>query len=101
MIVYNDLEPSEKVKVYDKGVTLADDPEKLHQLRIGYRAGDVWAPQLATREGLAAEVEHFADCIANNRVPETDGMVGLRVVELLEAASSSLGQRGRPIELKA
>jgi predicted dehydrogenase len=100
MIVYNDLEPSEKIKVYDKGVTLTDDPDKIYQMRVGYRAGDMWAPQLATREGLAAEVEHFLDCIDNGRSPETDAEVGMRVVELLEAATQSMTERGRPIELK-
>jgi predicted dehydrogenase len=100
MIVYNELDPSEKVKVYDKGVTLTDDPNKIYQLRIGYRAGDMWAPQLAGREGLAIEVEHFVDCVENCRTPETDGAAGMRVVELLEAASRSMEQRGRPMELK-
>jgi predicted dehydrogenase len=100
MIVYNDLEPSEKIKVYDKGVTLTDDPDKIYQMRVGYRTGDMWAPQLGTREGLAAEVEHFVDCIENGRVPETDAEVGMRVIELLEAATQSMTERGRPIELK-
>jgi predicted dehydrogenase len=99
MIVYNDLEPSEKVKVYDKGVTLTDDPDKIYQMRIGYRSGDMWAPQLPTQEGLAAEAEHFIDCIERGSAPETDAVVGMRVVELLEAASQSMNQRGRPIEL--
>jgi predicted dehydrogenase len=100
MIVYNELEPSEKVRIYDKGVTLTDDPNRIYQLRVGYRAGDMWAPQLSNREGLAIEVEHFVDCITNGRIPETDGRVGMRVVELLEAASASLSQRGQPIEFK-
>jgi predicted dehydrogenase len=98
MIVYNDLEPSEKIKVYDKGVTLTDDPDKIYQMRVGYRAGDMWAPQLETREGLATEVEHFLDCIENGKVPETDAEAGMRVVELLEAATRSMADRGRPVE---
>jgi predicted dehydrogenase len=98
MIVYNDLEPSEKIKVYDKGVTLTDDPDKIYQMRVGYRAGDMWAPQLETREGLAAEVEHFLDCIETGNVPETDAEAGMRVVELLEAATLSMRDRGRPVE---
>jgi predicted dehydrogenase len=100
MILYNDLEPSEKVKVYDKGVMLTDDPDKIYQLRVGYRAGDMWAPRLANSEGLAVEVKHFVDCINNSLVPETDGSVGMRVVELLEATSQSLRRRGQPIELR-
>jgi predicted dehydrogenase len=98
MIVYNDLEPSEKIKVYDKGVTLTDDPDKIYQMRVGYRAGDMWAPQLETREGLAAEVAHFLDCIETGNVPETDAEAGMRVVELLEAATRSMCERGRPVE---
>jgi predicted dehydrogenase len=98
MIVYNDLEPSEKIKVYDKGVTLTDDPDKIYQMRIGYRAGDMWAPQLETREGLAAEVEHFLDCIETGKLPETGAEAGMRVVELLEAATRSMRDRGRPVE---
>lgn len=100
MIVYNDLEPSEKVKIYDKGVTLTDDPDKIYQMRVGYRTGDMWAPQLGSREGLAAEVEHFVDCIEKGCAPETGAEVGMRVVELLEAATQSMTERGRPIELK-
>ncbi len=63
MIVYDDLEPSEKVKVYDKGVTSRDNPEEVHNLRVGYRIGDMWAPQLSVREALLTEIEHFIDCI--------------------------------------
>jgi predicted dehydrogenase len=100
MIVFDELAPSEKVKVYDKGVTLTDDPAKIYQLRIGYRAGDMWAPQLPTREALLSEVEHFVECVERGRAPETDGRMGLRVVELLEAASLSMKQRGQPIEIK-
>ncbi len=100
MIVVDELAPSEKIKVYDKGVTLTDDPDKIYQLRIGYRAGDMWAPQLATSEALLVEAEHFINCIEHNRVPDTDGAMGLRVVELLEAASKSMKLRGQPIELE-
>jgi len=98
MVVYDDLEPSEKVKVYNKGITL-NNGEGKYELLVGYRAGDMWAPQLATREALRAEVSHLLDCIAHERPPLTDGQCGLRVVRILEAATQSLCQRGRPVEL--
>lgn len=100
MIVVDELAPSEKVKVYDKGVTVLDDPEKIYQLRIGYRAGDMWAPQLSSREALLVEAEHFIDCIEGNQTPITGGAMGLHVVELLEAASRSLKLSGQPIEIE-
>jgi predicted dehydrogenase len=100
MIVYDDLEPSEKVKVYDKGITVDDGPEGIYQLRVGYRAGDMWAPQLNTTEALQTEVSHFLSCIAENQRPITDGEIGLRVVNVLESATRSLRQGGQPIELQ-
>lgn len=98
MIVYDDLEPSEKVKVYDKGITL-NEPDGVYKLMVGYRTGDMWAPQLATTEALRVEAKHFADCIAQGTRPLTDGQVGLNVVRILEAATESMGNRGRPVEL--
>lgn len=99
MIMYDDLEPSEKVKVYDKGITLTTDPERIVQLLVGYRAGDMWAPQLDVVESLRTEVCHFIECIEAGREPLTGGESGLRVVRLLEAASRSMAQRGRLVEL--
>jgi predicted dehydrogenase len=99
MIVYDDLEPSEKVKIYNKGVTLSNGPEGVYQLLVDYRTGDMWAPQLDTAEALRVEAAHFLECINQGRKPLTDGHAGLRVVRTLEAASHSLGQRGRPLEL--
>lgn len=99
MVVYDDLEPSEKIKVYDRGVDTVDGPEGVYQLLVGYRTGDMWAPQLETTEALRTEALHFLDCIAHGRRPLTDGMVGLRVVEILETATRSLAQRGQPLEL--
>jgi predicted dehydrogenase len=100
MIVYDDVEPTEKVKVYDKGITLAGSPEKTHQLRIGYRAGDMWAPHIAQKEALQTEVQHFVDCIRNGKVPISGGSSGLKVVQILEAASRSIKEQGKPIRLK-
>jgi predicted dehydrogenase len=98
MIIYDDLEPSEKVKVYDKGVTLADAQGALESM-IGYRTGDMWAPQLSLTEGLRVEAQHFLECVTHGRQPLTDGHCGLRVIGVLEAAAQSLAQRGQPAEL--
>jgi predicted dehydrogenase len=100
MIVYDDVEPTEKIKVYDKGITLNGSPEKAHQFRIGYRAGDMWAPHIPAKEALQTEVEHFVDCLGNGKLPISSGVSGLRVVEVLEAASRSIREQGKPIRLK-
>lgn len=100
MIVYDDLEPSEKVKIYESGVTLNNDPNNDYELRVGYRTGDMWAPQLSRTEPLQVEASHFVECISSNQAPVTGGEVGLRVVQLLEAASDSLSNMGRFVELK-
>jgi predicted dehydrogenase len=101
MIVYDDLEPIEKLKIYDKGITLTNGQERVYQLLVGYRTGDMWAPHLDTAEALHTEVRHFLDCVASGRRPLTDGVVGLRVVQILEAASRSLAERGRPVSLES
>jgi predicted dehydrogenase len=100
MIVYDDLEPTEKIKVYDKGITLNGSSEKAQQFRIGYRAGDMWAPHISTKEALQTEVEHFIDCVRTGAPPVSDGLSGLRVIEVLEAASRSIAAKGKPILLK-
>lgn len=104
MIVYDDLEQSEKVKVYDKGITLNghqnQNPEKLYQLLVGYRTGDMLAPQIDGTEALRREIDHFLHCIEQQEEPITGGATGLRVVEILQAASQSVAQRGRPVELR-
>jgi predicted dehydrogenase len=101
MITYDDLEPSEKVKVYDKGVSFTDDPKKIEEMRVGYRTGDMWAPKLAVTEALRVEGEHFVDCIVNAKTPRTDGQLGLRVVELIEAANHSMRHRGETVHIHA
>jgi predicted dehydrogenase len=100
MITYDDLEPSEKVKIYDKGVSFTDDPQQIQEMRVGYRTGDMWAPKLVDTEALRVETEHFIDCIKNGKVPESDGQLGLRVVELIEAASRSLRGQGETVHIK-
>jgi predicted dehydrogenase len=105
MIVYDDLEPSEKIKVYVKGITLNGNPqkngEKVYQMLVGYRTGDMYAPRLDMTEALSIELRQFVDCIERSERPLTDGHAGLRVVRILEAATQSLSQRGRLIELEA
>jgi predicted dehydrogenase len=100
MIVYDDLEPSEKIKIYDKGIELEGNSEKVYQGLIGYRTGDMYAPHLKVSEALQLEARHFVDCIERGAKPVTDGQAGLRVIQILEAATQSLADRGRPVELK-
>jgi predicted dehydrogenase len=100
MITYDDLEPSEKVKIYDKGVSFTDDPAKIHEMRVGYRTGDMWAPKLDGSEALRVEGDHFVDCIEQKKVSQTDGRLGLRVVELIEAATSSMRGRGETVYIR-
>ena len=100
MITYDDLEPSEKIKVYDKGISFTDDPAQIYQMRVGYRTGDMWAPRLDVTEALRVEGEHFLDCIEHGKVPETSGHLGLRVVEQIEAATSSMRGKGETVYLQ-
>ena len=95
MVVFDDLEASEKVKVYDRGISLNSSPEDVYQMLVAYRTGDMWAPQLDVAEALSAEAAHFVDCVTNGTRPATDGEAGLRVVRLLEAATESMRDRGR------
>jgi predicted dehydrogenase len=103
MIVYDDVEPSEKIKVYDKGITvtngLGNGLEPAHDLLVGYRAGDMMAPQISLTEALRVEAQHFVECISTGRRPLTDGRSGLRVIQVLEAAERSLADSGSPVEL--
>jgi predicted dehydrogenase len=101
MIVYDDMEQSEKIKVYDKGITVNQqlNNEKLHDILVGYRMGDMLAPQLDISEALRVEAAHFVECIEKKKSPITDGESGLRVVRVLEAATQSMRMRGHPVEL--
>jgi predicted dehydrogenase len=99
MFVYDDLQPSEKLKIYDKGVSFTDDPAKIYQMRVGYRTGDMWAPKLDESEALRVGAEHFIDCIETKKTSITDGRLGQRVIEIIEAASSSMKARGETIHL--
>lgn len=98
MVVWNDLEADEKVKVYDKGVNITNR-EGVYEVLVNYRTGDMWAPQLEQMEALRQELSYFVDCISNGQVPINDGCAGLRVVKMLEAASESLSKRGSLVYL--
>ncbi|MGH9721185.1 MAG: gfo/Idh/MocA family oxidoreductase, partial [Bryobacteraceae bacterium] len=99
MIVYDDMEVTEKVKVYDRGINVTNTPEDLYKVLIAYRTGDMHAPQLDTTEALSAEIQHFAECVEQNKRPLTGGYSGLQVVRILEAATISMKDRGRLVEL--
>jgi predicted dehydrogenase len=93
MLVWNDLEADEKVKIYDKGVRVTNE-EGLYNLLVNYRSGDMWAPHLEQVEALRIELAYFVDCIVNDQTPFNDGQAGMRIVKMLEASSQSLRHRG-------
>jgi len=97
MLVWNDLDADEKLKVYDKGVQMSGDG--VYQLLVSYRSGDMWAPRLEQLEALKIEAAYFVDCIINEKRPFNDGVAGLHVVRMLEAADQSLHQKGKVIQL--
>jgi predicted dehydrogenase len=98
MLVWNDLVADEKVRIYDKGVKITSG-DKVRELLVNYRSGDMWAPQLEQLEALRVELEYFADCILHNNSPFNDGLAGLRVVRMLEAAEQSIKQKGELVRL--
>jgi predicted dehydrogenase len=98
MLVWNDLDPDEKIKVYDKGVEITK-AEGVYDLLVSYRSGDVWGPKVDSTEALKVELEYFIKCIVDGNTPVNDGAAGLRVVRLLEAAEQSLQARGQLVKL--
>ncbi len=98
MLVWNDLEVDEKIKIYDKGVNVTSR-EGLYDLLVHYRSGDMWAPQVEQVEALTRELTYFAQCIVKDENPTNDGHAGLRVVRMLEAANASIGKRGELVYL--
>ncbi len=98
MLVWNDLEADEKIKVYDKGVDVTGR-EGVYNLLVNYRSGDMWAPHLEQVEALRVELKYFVDCINKNEAPSNDGAAGLRVVKMLEAATLSLRQHGAAVRV--
>jgi predicted dehydrogenase len=98
MLVWNDLEPDEKIRVYDKGVDFSNG-QGVYDLLVSYRSGDVWSPKVDGTEALKRELDYFLDCVMSGTAPVNDGHAGLRVVRLLEAADRSLKERGRIVLL--
>ncbi|MGB0054057.1 MAG: Gfo/Idh/MocA family oxidoreductase [Terracidiphilus sp.] len=98
MIVWNDLEADEKVKVYDKGVKITSR-EGVYELLVSYRSGDMWSPQLEQIEALRQELNYFVECVSTGQEPFNNGCAGLRVVRMLEAASESLSRKGAFVRL--
>jgi predicted dehydrogenase len=102
MIVWDDIQPDEKIKVYDRGVsveTVDDDDERRRRL-VSYRMGDMYAPRLPLQEALSVEFSHILACIDGAAEPLASGAMGLRVVQVLESAGASLAGRGRPVEIQ-
>ena len=100
MLVYDDLSPDERIKIYDKGLVLKDGPmADSHQILAGYRIGDLYTPNIDSTEALRRETGHFLDCIRDRRTPESDGSAGLRIVKILAAAQESLAASGSWITL--
>jgi predicted dehydrogenase len=100
MLVWNDLEADEKIKIYDKGVNVTSR-EGLYNLLVHYRSGDMWAPQIEQVEALTRELAYFVDCIVTDQTPFNDGHAGLRVVKMLEAANESMHKRGQLVYLSS
>src|SRR5487761_393651 len=98
MLVWNDLEADEKIKVYDKGMHMTNG-ESVYQLLVSYRSGDMWAPRVEQVEALKIEAAYFIDCILNDKQPFNNGIAGLHVVRMLEAADRSLAQKGKIVQL--
>ena len=99
MMIYDDMEPSEKLKVYDKGVSISSDPSDEYQFMISYRSGDMHAPRLDTREALAVEADNIVAAMDGREPLVSDGRAGARVVRILEAAQRSIEQGGALIAL--
>ena len=98
MLVWNDLEADEKLKIYDKGVDVKSQ-EGVYNLLVSYRSGDMWAPQVEQVEALRIELQYFVDCVTKGETPFNGGCAGLKVVRMLEAASKSLAKRGELVYL--
>jgi len=98
MLVWNDIDADEKLKVYDRGVETTSK-EGIYDLLVNYRSGDMWAPKVDQSEALRQETEYFVDCIEKNETPFNDGQAGLRVVQMLEACDRSLRNNGRMVYL--
>ena len=100
-LIFNELNPAEPLKLYDRGIELSETAEETQRLRVGYRTGDMWSPHIEPAEALQAVVSHFAECVRERAVPISDGRMGVRVVRLLEAATRSIRAQGGRVVLSA
>ena len=99
-LIFNELNTTEPIKVYDRGIELGEGAEERRKLLVGYRTGDVWSPYIEPGEALQGVVSHFAECIRDEAVPLlSDGRLGLRVVRMLEAATRSIRAQGGRVVL--
>ena len=98
MVIYDDVEPTEKIKIYDSGFTVTE-PEEMHKFLIDYRFGDIHIPKIAQTEALLGVAKDFISAVTTGSTPISDAETGLRVVAILEAAQKSMAQRGAVIEL--
>jgi predicted dehydrogenase len=98
MLVWNDLEPDEKIKVYDRGV-IVNAPNGVQNLLVSYRSGDMWAPKIEQTEALKKEFSCFHDAIVSGTPVVNDGVAGWRVVRMIEAASKSMSMKGEAVLL--
>jgi predicted dehydrogenase len=94
MIVYDDVEPNEKIKIYDKGVDKPPYSDTMEEFRLSYRYGDITTPAIPAKEPLAVECAHFVECVRGGQVPRSSGRVGYQVVKILECAQRSLQNAG-------
>jgi hypothetical protein len=98
-LIFNDLNTTEPIKVYDRGIELGVSADERRKVLVGYRTGDVWSPYVEPGEALQAMVQHFAECIREDKPPLSDGQAGLRVVRILEAATRSMRAQGGRVVL--
>lgn len=98
MIVFDDMETSEKLKIYDKGIEVTNR-EGVYETLVQYRTGDMLSPKIPQTEALTVATQHFIDCILNDKTPLTDGVAGLNVVRILEASTESIKNNGKLIEI--
>jgi predicted dehydrogenase len=99
MLVYNDVEPNEKIKIYDKRVETPPYYDTFAEFHYSYHYGDMYSPYLKQYEPLKMECQHFLDCVKTGKKPESCGYEGLKVVEILEAASESLKREGAKVDI--
>ncbi len=99
MLTFDDIEPSEKLKIYDKGISFIKDPKQSYQLRIGYRSGSAIVPHIDIEEGLFGVAKEFVKAVRTNTSPISDGSMGLSVVTCLACATKSLRMGGKPVRV--